>query len=1210
MQPEIAYSLCEETQIIMSTPIKVLCASALFVLIVTAAIAQPSHASGLWYVATTGSDSNDCATPATPCASINGALNKPGFVAGDTIRVAAGTYIGTGSEVVLLNKSVYLSGGWNEAFSAQIGTSTIDGQAARRGVFVAGAQVTIEMLTIQNGLGTDLSASGGGLRNDSGQVLILNSQVLNSMAAYGGGISNLSGTLRLVNSRVSGNLASTMGGGIRNWGGSTVLITNSLISNNTVGFPGTGIGGSAISNAGYVELDLSTVSDNVSLPGMTGGAVEGGSALINNSTISDNQGGPGIYLLGGTVTLNNDTIVGNQEFGVYNIYGTVNLQNSILANNGTWDCIKASGYAGATNSLGYNLIQKSVSCVLAASDIVAVDPGLDVLQDNGGPTPTRALLPGSHAIDAGNPTGCSGSTGWLETDQRGAARYGRCDIGAYELQPLDFSTKSAEPGVSFPGDLITYTIVLTNGSDEVLDSVLMTDTLPLSTTTITDSVIASSGSYTYSQGTITWLGAIAANTTVTITYQAVSDLATPVSTTLLNVAEIETRGLKTIRSAGVQIHSRIAASRKRVSFAEAAPGKPLIYSIDIANAHPNFAAQVFVTDSLPSELAYVPQSLTATSGEYGYHTGVITWSGWVGAGQSVAVYFQTTLGPSAQPGTFITNTVALSNGGEFITRTAVTQVGGYVCNFQKQVASPVLSVGTTGSWDQSLVYDPAVLKNGDRYEMWYSGSNGTANRIGYATSADGLTWAKYGSNPVLSPSLAWESNRVFGPTVILDTGVYKMWYAASDGTTTRLGYATSLDGVIWTKQSSPVLDVGAADTWDSTYVSRPSVVKIGSTYHLWYTGNNGSADRIGHATSTNGINWTKDVSNPIIDLGAPGAWDWLDVYAPSVVPYGDKYLMWYSGSTLPAAYQTGLAISTDGTTWSKQADRLTQGAAGTLDSNSADYPAVVFDGTQFKIWYSGLNSAGTYSIGYATAQLCGTGPTPLGARRVYLPIISKQVPPAPACSAYYTDNFSNSNSGWYVSDNTSRRYAYINGEYQIWAKNPNEAWFGTAGAKATDFTASVSLRRTSGTSGAYGLLFGINEDWSQFIEVLIDAEWFSVWRYNQGWEMLQDWTASPAIASSTNWNRLKVVRDGAQVHIYINSQLVSNVTDFAVLGLRRIGLVAQSDATGVDIRFDDFAMYPMECGSQVYRATVGDTPFEMGKPEARAGLIPPRPARP
>ena len=82
----------------------------------------------LWYVTTSGNNSDDCLSPATACATINGTLSKPGFIAGDTIRVATGIYTGAGDQVVLLDKSVTLSGGWNAGFTTQSGASKIDGE--------------------------------------------------------------------------------------------------------------------------------------------------------------------------------------------------------------------------------------------------------------------------------------------------------------------------------------------------------------------------------------------------------------------------------------------------------------------------------------------------------------------------------------------------------------------------------------------------------------------------------------------------------------------------------------------------------------------------------------------------------------------------------------------------------------------------------------------------------------------------------------------------------------------------------------------------------------------------------------------------------------------------------------------------------------------------------------------------------------------------
>jgi hypothetical protein len=106
----------------------------------------------LWYVAPTGNDSNNCQSPTTTCATINGVLNKLDFMAGDTIRVATGTYTGTGSEVVLLNKNATLSGGWSNDFIAQNSTSVIDGQTSRQGIAVrSGIAAIIERFTVQGG---------------------------------------------------------------------------------------------------------------------------------------------------------------------------------------------------------------------------------------------------------------------------------------------------------------------------------------------------------------------------------------------------------------------------------------------------------------------------------------------------------------------------------------------------------------------------------------------------------------------------------------------------------------------------------------------------------------------------------------------------------------------------------------------------------------------------------------------------------------------------------------------------------------------------------------------------------------------------------------------------------------------------------------------------------------------------------------------------
>jgi Zn-dependent metalloprotease len=193
---------------------------------------------------------------------------------------------------------------------------------------------------------------------------------------------------------------------------------------------------------------------------------------LNNTTVSNNVAG-GIYMQIGTVTLNNSTLTGNL-FGVFTGDGysaVVNLQNSIIANNVT-DCI------GSTVSRGYNLIGNSSGCQYSSStgdligtNAVPIDPKLTVLQNNGGAALSHALLSDSPAINAGSPAlPGSGGSSCLLTDQRGVARVGRCDIGAYEydlsgVSVLKGSSQTQYLNTAFPIPLQVF--VLDNAKNAV-----------------------------------------------------------------------------------------------------------------------------------------------------------------------------------------------------------------------------------------------------------------------------------------------------------------------------------------------------------------------------------------------------------------------------------------------------------------------------------------------------------------------------------------------------------------------------------------------------------------------------------------------------------------------------------------------------------------------------------------------------------------------
>ena len=227
----------------------ILCASGLFTLVMILQALPPIRAAGPWYVAPDGDDGNDCLSPGAPCATINGALGKAS--PGDTIYVAVGTYTSTGDEVVLLDKDATLSGGWDETFTDQIGTSSIDGEQSRGGITVdSGVTAIINWITVQNGFvgiynygsltlsNTTISGNTDhGICND-GSLTMNNSTVSANTAYLGGGIYNMA-TLTLNNSTLSGNTAGYKGGGIYNSSGSANL-NNSTVTGNMASSEGGG----------------------------------------------------------------------------------------------------------------------------------------------------------------------------------------------------------------------------------------------------------------------------------------------------------------------------------------------------------------------------------------------------------------------------------------------------------------------------------------------------------------------------------------------------------------------------------------------------------------------------------------------------------------------------------------------------------------------------------------------------------------------------------------------------------------------------------------------------------------------------------------------------------------------------------------------------------------------------------------------------------
>jgi CSLREA domain-containing protein len=343
-------------------------------------------------------DKNDgvCGRDCSLREAILAANRHPGF---DYIEVPSGTYRLTLSGA---NEDLGATGDLDITDDVQIAgfgqtATVIDGRGLDRVLDIhAPASVQLLAITIRLGAAPGFKAAGGGIRN--------------------------SGRLQLYSCVVSGNSAPGFGGGIDSDGPDSSLL-----------------------------LHGSTVSGNSAQDG-GGGLAAGGAFTAVNSTISGNRSlsdsGGGIYLFSeAQARFNNVTITSNQAAqrggGLFAeqpaASGTPRLSNSILAANSAGadtDCL------GVDLSGGYNLVGQGEGCPGFSAALgdqtgtaaAPLDPRLARLTDNDGLTPTRALLPGSPALNAANPAAPgSGGDACEEIDQRYRERdRTRCDIGAFE----------------------------------------------------------------------------------------------------------------------------------------------------------------------------------------------------------------------------------------------------------------------------------------------------------------------------------------------------------------------------------------------------------------------------------------------------------------------------------------------------------------------------------------------------------------------------------------------------------------------------------------------------------------------------------------------------------------------------------------------------------------------------------------------------------
>jgi len=288
----------------------------------------------------------------------------------------------------------------------------------------------------------------------------------------------------------------------------------------------------------------------------------------------------------------------------------------------------------------------------------------------------------------------------------------------------------------------------------------------------------------------------------------------------------------------------------------------------------------------------------------------------------------------------------------FITRAAFVQ-------FKPSPSNPILAPGPKGSWDENIRERGWVMYENGMYHLWYGGWQGEYThsearlvKLGYASSTDGINWTKYAGNPIYTET--WIEDM----TVLKDGDTYYMYaedenYADGNGATIDL--YTSTDRINWTRYGT-VLAPDDGKGWEKGDVGTPTVWKEGGEWFMLYEGLvDGIAGQVGLAASSDGRNWTRSTHNPV--LANPIHPD-LDIAIDSVIKINGVYHAYGHYDTGGNRWVGGLFTSTN----------LTQWAAYSGNPIAGNSPVIVDTGdNKYRLYSVATNASGeeTYQVAFS-----------------------------------------------------------------------------------------------------------------------------------------------------------------------------------------------------------------------------------------------------
>lgn len=276
---------------------------------------------------------------------------------------------------------------------------------------------------------------------------------------------------------------------------------------------------------------------------------------------------------------------------------------------------------------------------------------------------------------------------------------------------------------------------------------------------------------------------------------------------------------------------------------------------------------------------------------------------------------------------FSTRAVDKSNG-KYLSHIAFVDMDKNLRDVIRVSDKTVIPLGGLGCFDEHGIFPMSVMRHGDAVYGYTCGWNRRVSvsvdtAIGLALSHDdGLTFQRIGDGPVLAASLH-EPCLVGDGFVSVINDVFHMWYIFGTGwkryssdvapdRTYKIGHATSSDGINWAKEEARQIISDRLGPDESQAL--PTVIAIDGRHHMFFCyrqssdfrKNSGRGYRIGHAWSDDLQHWTRDDENPLLDVTA-GEWDSDMLCYPHVFESEGKVYLLYNGNEF-GRYGFGLAV--------------------------------------------------------------------------------------------------------------------------------------------------------------------------------------------------------------------------------------------------------------------------------------------------------------